>query len=187
MAESDRARRLKLLVLAAAVGVAIYTFIPKGAATSGPVKAATARKALPEFALPSTDGGEWKLSDNRGKVMLVNFWATWCPPCRRETPELVRIHERYANRGFSVVGISLDDNPASVVPGFIDKFKMSYPVLYPTPDFGMAAEVQSLPTTLLVDRQGRIARTYLGAVSEDMLADDIEQLLGEAPFTPAAD
>jgi cytochrome c biogenesis protein CcmG/thiol:disulfide interchange protein DsbE len=142
---------------------------------------------MPEFALPATNGGEWKLTDNRGKVMLVNFWATWCAPCRRETPELVRIHEKYAGRGFSVVGISLDENPASVVPGFIEKFKMTYPVLYPTPDFGMAAEVQSLPTTLLLDRQGRIARTYLGAVSEDMLTGDIEQLLQEPSVVPAAD
>ncbi len=187
MAESDRARRLKLLVLAAAVGVAIYAFMPKGATTSGPVKAASARKPIPEFALPATSGGEWKFSENRGKVMLVNFWATWCPPCRRETPELVRIHHKYAGRGFSVVGISLDENPASVVPHFVEQFKMNYPVLYPTPDFGMAAEVESLPTTLLVDRQGRIARTYLGAVSEDMLAGDIEQLLQEQPAAGAAD
>ncbi|HWR51368.1 MAG TPA: redoxin family protein [Bryobacteraceae bacterium] len=186
MAESDRARRLKLLVLAAAVGVAIYAFMPKHAATSGPVKAASARKAIPEFALPAASGGEWKVADNRGKVILVNFWATWCPPCRRETPELVRIHDKYAQRGFSVVGISLDDNPESVVPRFVEQFKMSYPVLYPTADFGMAAEVQSLPTTVLVDRQGRIARTYLGAVSEDMLAGDIEQLLQERPVVPAA-
>jgi thiol-disulfide isomerase/thioredoxin len=132
---------------------------------------------MPAFSLPAIGGGDWRMAEQRGKVLLVNFWATWCPPCRRETPELVELHKRYAERGFSVVGITLDDEPERVVPEFVQKYRVPYPVLTPTAGFEMAARIESLPTTYLVDRDGRIARTYVGAVTVDALAEDIAALL----------
>ncbi len=178
MAVSNRARRIRLAILAVIVAAIIWSFMPKHPAT-GPVKDVANRKALPEFSLPAVGGGEWKMADHRGKVLLVNFWATWCPPCRRETPELVDLHEKYEDRGFSVVGISLDDDPASVVPSFVKQYRMPYPVLIPTEQFGFANEIESLPTSVLIDREGRIARTYLGAVTAGMLSGDVESLLSE--------
>ncbi len=179
MADSNRGRRIRLLVLAVAVAAIIWSFTPKNPVTSGPVKASANRKPIPEFSLPAVGGGEWSMAGHRGEVLLINFWATWCPPCRRETPELVDLHNRYANRGFSVVGISMDDDPASAVPEFARRYHMPYPLLAPDERFGLANQIESLPTSILVDREGRIARTYLGAVSADMLSADVEALLAE--------
>ncbi len=171
--------------MAVAVAAIIWSFTPKNPAT-GPVKDIANRKAMPEFSLPVVGGGEWNMADHRGKVLLVNFWATWCPPCRRETPELVDLHKKYEGRGFSVVGISLDDNPARVVPDFVKRYRMPYPVLIPTAQFGFADEIESLPTSILIDREGRVARTYLGAVTADMLSEDVEAILGERVAVQAA-
>jgi peroxiredoxin len=175
MPERDRGRRLRFIAISVAVAAIIWSFTPKGA--SGPMKEPGSRRAMPAFSLPALGGGEWSLADQRGKVLLVNFWATWCPPCRRETPELVELHKQYAGRGFSVVGISLDERPEQVVPAFVEKYRMPYPVLTPTADFDLASRIESLPTSFLVDREGRIARTYLGAVTMEALTEDVEALL----------
>jgi peroxiredoxin len=180
MTETGR-RLLRFVGLTAAAGALIFAFSGSFGSHSTPVKEAWDRKPMPDFTLPAIDGRTWSLSDHRGKVVLVNFWATWCPPCRTETPELVRVHERYREQGLELVGISLDDEPELVVPGFIKRFRMPYPVLIPTPDFSLARQIESLPTTVLVDREGRIATVHFGAVRESDLRGDLELLLGERP------
>jgi thiol-disulfide isomerase/thioredoxin len=143
------------------------------------LKPAAKRAALPDFSLPALQGGKWRLSESTGKVVLLNFWATWCGPCREETPELVRVYQRYHARGFDIAGISLDDDPRSVVPGFVRRFGVPYPVLLPNSDFALAGYVEHLPTTLILDRKGRIAGSWIGQVHEDELTPAIERLLEE--------
>lgn len=170
-------RTAKTVVLLGAALLLLYFLVPS-ANTAGGVATGSSRRAMPDFSLQSLNGSTWSLNDHRGQVVLVNFWATWCPPCRAETPGLVRLSHEFEGRGFSLVGIAMDDDPASVVPGFVNEYQMTYPVLLPG-DFALAQTTESLPTSFLVDKKGRVARTYTGMVSEAVLRRDVETLLAE--------
>jgi len=137
------------------------------------------RAVMPVLVLKDFDGGSWSTRERRGEVMLVNFWATWCPPCREETPDLVALQQRYGSQGFTVVGISMDTNPREVVPGFARKFKVNYPMMVPAPGSTLADAIDSLPTSFLLDRSGRVANSFVGQVSSEELAGQIEALLRE--------
>lgn len=144
-----------------------------------PVKPVAQRTPMPDFNWQSMSGHKWSLEEQRGKIVLVNFWATWCGPCKQETPDLVRVYEKYRGRGVTFAGISMDDDPAKVVPRFLERYKVEYPVLVPPPDSPLTENIQSLPTSFLVDRQGRIARTWVGLLHEEELVKNIEELLAE--------
>jgi cytochrome c biogenesis protein CcmG, thiol:disulfide interchange protein DsbE len=143
------------------------------------LKPASQRAALPDFTLPAIQGGKWRLGDTSGKVVLLNFWATWCGPCREETPELVEVYKQYRSRGFEIAGISLDEEPQEVVPNFVRRFGVPYPVLLPGADFTLAGYIEHLPTTLILDRRGRVAGSWIGQVHADELTRAIERLLEE--------
>ena len=139
---------------------------------------AKAEKA-PLFSLPSaTDGAIVNMKDYLGKVVVVNFFTTWCPPCRQEIPSLNSLHEEYGPKGFSVIGISLDEGSSKIVAKFINKMEIIYPVLMAdgnvTRDFG---GVIGIPTSFLVDQKGEVAKRYNGYVPHDLLKKDIDELL----------
>jgi thiol-disulfide isomerase/thioredoxin len=173
-----RPRFVRFVLLAGAAAFVIYALGPRFAPASTPFRSPQERKILSDFTLTRVGGGDWRLADGRGKVLLVNFWATWCPPCRMETPELVKLYERYKDEGFEIAGISLDENP-SAVPAFVLRYRIPYPVLLPGGDFDLASQIESLPTSILLDRQGGVATVYHGAVSEGDLRGDVERLLRE--------
>jgi cytochrome c biogenesis protein CcmG/thiol:disulfide interchange protein DsbE len=139
------------------------------------------RKAAPDFVLKDMDGASVRLSDYRGKVVLLNFWATWCAPCRLEIPWFVDFEQRFKNSGFSVVGVSMDEEGASVVRPFLSEMGVNYRTLLGD---SIVAElyggVNSLPTSLLIDRQGRIASAHLGLVHRTAHEAEIKELLAEA-------
>ncbi len=114
----------------------------------------------------------------RGRVVVLDFWATWCGPCRAMTPTLQRLHQRYATRGLSVVGVNVDEDGPGIVPRFRQRYGVEYPMLY---DLGMTAsaryQIRSLPTLLVIDRDGRIRHRHSGVESEADLAALIEGLL----------
>jgi thiol-disulfide isomerase/thioredoxin len=166
------------LGIAIAVALILYVFAP-GGVQPGAVKPAAERNPMPDFTFANMQGQEWSLKANRGTILLVNFWATWCGPCRHETPELVEVANRYRGRGFEVVGVTLDEDPDAVVPAFVKEFTISYPILVPGENSALAAGIESIPTSVLVDKQGRIARTYVGMVGERQLSRDVETLLAE--------
>ncbi|HVW83425.1 MAG TPA: TlpA disulfide reductase family protein [Bryobacteraceae bacterium] len=148
---------------------------------TGAVSPVSSRKAMPQLALRQLDGGVWKLDDHRGQVVLINFWATWCPPCRQETPGLVRLATEYRSKGLAVVGISMDEGGADTIRSFVNEFHMPYPIALPDSASPLVSSVESLPTTILVDRQGRGAKMYTGQVRESVFRDDVERLLAEQP------
>jgi len=117
----------------------------------------------PEFALPNLKGETVRLSDFRGQVVIVDFWATWCGPCRMEIPHLKELVRKYGDKGFNVIGVSMDDAGAEVVRPFVRQLEISYPVLigdaYTARRYG---GVNALPTTFLIDRQGRVVKKYIG-------------------------
>ncbi len=136
------------------------------------------RAAVSNLRFASLDGKPWALADYRGKVVLVNFWATWCPPCRMETPDLVRVYLDYRDRGFTAAGVSMDEDGPEAVRQFVEEYHIPYPVLLPG-DSDFAATVSTLPTSLLIDKYGRIARSYSGMIDGDELRRDIGRLLTE--------
>jgi cytochrome c biogenesis protein CcmG/thiol:disulfide interchange protein DsbE len=170
------ARKIGLAFLA---GAAIYTFSPAVQNQVGSVKPRAQRASADDFTVQILNGDNWTLSEQRGKVVLVNFWATWCPPCRVETPALVRLHRKYANRGFTVAGVTMDEEPQRAVPDFLKQYGIVYPILTPTAQLSLIDRVESLPTSILIDKSGHIARTYIGLVTESGLSDDIEAVLSE--------
>ena len=177
---NDFVKALKLFILLAAVGILAVVLLrdrskpPAGAALT------RGRRQPIDFRLADLAGSQWQLSDRRGKVVLVNFWATWCPPCREETPGLVRLYRDYRPRGVVMVGISMDDDPRQAVPPFLRQYGVPYTVLVPDSGFQLANDIDSLPTTLLIDRQGRVARVYVGAVGEAEVEDELNILLKES-------
>jgi peroxiredoxin len=113
------------------------------------------KRQHPEFALTDLSGKKWKFSDLRGKVVLVNFWATWCPPCRKEMPDLDALYQRFAAKGFVVLGIS-DEERAKVEP-FINERKVSFPVLLdPGRKVNDAFVVDGIPKSFVYDRDGKL-------------------------------
>lgn len=134
---------------------------------------------MPEFALPSAlDGKEVRSEDFIGMVVLITFFATWCPPCRQEIPALIRLQDDYGARGFSVIGLSVDEKGPKTVVKMIKKEKINYPVLMARGktmgDFG---GVVGIPTSFLVNKQGMIVKRYPGYVPHDLLEKDIKNIL----------
>ncbi len=143
---------------------------------------------MPHFVLSSALEGPALNSDElQGKVLLINFWATWCGPCVAEYPDLMRLHESFVGRGFSVIGISTDQSKSSVRK-FVEKNGHVYPMLMTTSavtrDFGAGI---GLPVSFLVDRKGKIVKRYYGPRSFEQFAKDIEEILapvGERSSAP---
>jgi cytochrome c biogenesis protein CcmG, thiol:disulfide interchange protein DsbE len=143
------------------------------------VTAAKDRHAVADLVMPELDGGSWRLSQHRGEVVLINYWASWCGPCREETPGLIDLARDYRYKGLSIVGVSMDMGGKPAVEGFLSEFHMPYPVLMPDLASLSAPAVEALPTTVLVDRNGRAAKSYVGAVKESIFRSDVDQLLRE--------
>jgi len=132
----------------------------------------------PDFTLPQFDGRQQlSLSSYRGKVVLLDFWATWCVPCREETPHFVELQQKYAERGLQIVGVSMDDSPDPVRP-FYQQFHINYPVVMGTAKTGEDyGGVLGLPIAFLIDRDGRIVSKHIGATDPAVFEKEIILLL----------
>jgi thiol-disulfide isomerase/thioredoxin len=148
---------------------------------------ASAASSVPDFALKDLDGHDQSLGQFKGKVVLVNFWATWCAPCRIEIPWLMDLQEKYAPQGFTVLGIAMDEEGKSAVIPFVQKERftlgttskpMNYPILIGNED---AAEkfggLMGLPTTVLVSQDGRQVKRIDGLLSYEEMDKTIQSLL----------
>jgi cytochrome c biogenesis protein CcmG/thiol:disulfide interchange protein DsbE len=139
------------------------------------------RKLAPEFDLKGADGGRVKLANYQGKVVLVNFWATWCGPCKVEIPWFVEFQRTYKDRGFTVVGLSVDEDGWNAVKPYAERRKINYPTAIVNQQLLESyGGVSSLPTTFVVDQKGRIAAAHVGLVSKATYQKAIEELLGPA-------
>ena len=173
-------RRLTLLVLAlTAAGLVFGIPGPRRAPPTAPLRPAHQRERMGDLTLPALTGPAWTLSRHRGHVVLLNFWATWCPPCQAETPTLVRIARDYRAAGLDVAGVSLDQDSANSVPPFVAAYHIPYPVLLARPFTPLTDAVQSVPTTFLIDRQGRVANVTVGALDDSSFRRELERLLRE--------
>ncbi len=142
------------------------------------VKAEKDRHSAPDFALKDNTGKTLKLSDYRGKVVLLNFWATWCEPCQVEIPWFIDFQQTYKDRDFAVIGVSMDDDGWDSVKPFVARQKINYPVVIGTEEVSAKyGSIESLPTTFLLDRAGRIATMHIGLVSKNAYRNDIVHLI----------
>jgi peroxiredoxin len=134
-------------------------------------------RPAPDFTLPLIDGGQLRLSSYRGKVVLLDFWATWCVPCREETPHFVEMQQKYGSQGLQIIGVSMDDSP-DPVRTFYQQFHMNYPVVMGTAEVGGAyGGVLGLPIAFVIDREGRIYAKHIGATDAAVFDRDITTLL----------
>src|SRR5690242_3883661 len=138
----------------------------------------TARKTAPAFTLKDSEGKEVHLADYKGKVVLLDFWATWCGPCRIEIPWFTDMERQKKNQGFAVLGVSMDDDGWKVVKPFMSEMKINYRVLLGNDqiakDYG---GLDALPTTFIIDREGKIVFVHQGVVSrrdfDDVINDEL--------------
>lgn len=141
---------------------------------SGPDIGLQGKKA-PDFEATTLDGRKLRLSDLKGKVVLLNFWATWCPPCREEMPIFIRVYKKYKNKGFEIVAVSTDSGQG-VVRKFIKEFRIPFPVVLDAKgELTRMYRVQGLPTSFLIDREGKIVKVRLGEYKE--IEKDLKKLL----------
>jgi cytochrome c biogenesis protein CcmG/thiol:disulfide interchange protein DsbE len=136
------------------------------------------RKAAPNFTLKDADGRNVSLSDYKGKVVLLNFWATWCGPCKIEIPWFIEFEQKYKDRGFAVLGVSMDEEGWEAVRPYLQKTRINYRVVIGTDTVAQSyGGVESLPTTFVIDKDGRINSTHIGLVSKSDYENEIVQLL----------
>ena len=161
-----------------AVFAAVLFFLAPASWWQFGVSQVSERKTAKNFTLENINGGDWNFADQRGKVVVVNYWATWCPPCRVETPGLVNLANEYKSRGVEVGGVAMDEDLAAVPP-FVEKYQIKYPILTPGNDPNLSPDGMALPRTFLYDKNGRLAKKYTGMVLESTFKSDVDALLTE--------
>ena len=141
--------------------------------------AAQAATKMPAFTLPSVkDGAAVKSSAYQGHAILINFFATWCPPCRKEIPDFIKLQKEYGPKGFIVIGISTDQGGASLVDKFAQKMEINYPVLLSDSETPAAfGGILGIPTSFLVNKEGNVVKRYDGYVDHQTLVNDLNAIL----------
>ena len=134
----------------------------------------------PEFTLVSTDGKDIRLSEYKGKVVIIDFWATWCGPCRKGIPDLIELQKEFGKE-IVVIGISLDTDTKEEVVPFMQKIGMNYPVAYGTLEVTQQyGGVEAIPTSFVINKNGEIVDKHVGLVPKSEYADLINKLLGKS-------
>jgi len=135
-------------------------------------------KKAPEFSLREVNGRERKLSDFKNKVVIIDFWATWCPPCREEIPHFIDLYSQYKGRGLEIIGIALDQNGERTVKEFIAKNKINYTVLLGNNEVSdLYGGIDAIPTTFILDKDANIRKKYIGYTEKRVFETDIKELL----------
>jgi peroxiredoxin len=158
------------------LGLALTLFaVANGSAMS----ALTPLSAAPDFTLRSVSGPNFRLQEQRGRVVLINFWATWCGPCRQEMPHLNRLHDKYRSAGFVLLGVNVDDDARNAAEVAL-KLGVKFPVLLDTDKaVSHLYDLKTMPSTVLIDRDGRVRYVHKGYLAgyEDVYDKQIRELL----------
>jgi peroxiredoxin len=136
------------------------------------------KEKAPDFTVNTADGKTLKLSDLKGKAVVINFWATWCPPCKKEIPGFIEVYKQYKSKGLEIIGIALDQKGWDVVKPFIKKEAINYPIAIGdetlTKKYG---QINSIPTTFFVNKKGNIVKNHVGYMSKEDFQKEVKDLL----------
>jgi peroxiredoxin len=176
----NRLSRYLWISLVVVASIATYLLLHPGTAvaTSAPQPSlpVDAASAAPAFTLTDLNGKSVSLSDFKGKVVILDFWATWCPPCKREIPDFINLQKEYGARGLQVVGIALDE--PGKVQAFASQNGINYPVLLGTDDIAWKyGGIQGIPTTFVIDKTGKITAKFEGYRPRDVFESEIKKRL----------
>jgi thiol-disulfide isomerase/thioredoxin len=132
----------------------------------------------PDWELQTVDGGTVKLSSFQGKVVILDFWDTWCPPCKAEIPDFIKLYDQYRDKGLVIVGAAFGNNGPDAVKEFVQEWKMNYPVVFVTPEVNrLYGGIQSIPTTFIIDSEGRARAMHVGFAEKEVFEREIKALL----------
>lgn len=169
---------LAFVVVAGVTGCKIQTPVAATTQDLGPA---------PNVTFKDLQGNPVALSSYKGKVVLLNFWATWCEPCRGEIPLLIDLQQEYSSKGFTLLGASMDDDPMKVVPGFVKTTQfnvggkqetMNYPIVVGSDDIATKfGGLLGMPTSFLISRDGKIVKRYMGPLNEAQFTKDLDSQL----------
>jgi cytochrome c biogenesis protein CcmG/thiol:disulfide interchange protein DsbE len=175
--QRDRRWMLLFLLIAVILGASRW----RGQGQPAGLIAAAKREPTPDMTLVQLNGGEWKLADHRGHVVVMNFWATWCEPCRDEMPALEQVFRQTAPQGVAMVAVSIDRGPdtQAAVRRFAEQYRLPWTIAFPDSMLRQRSDGIGIPTTVLLDKQGRRAKTYVGEVDRDTLGQDVATLQAE--------
>jgi thiol-disulfide isomerase/thioredoxin len=174
---------MSAVVIAAVVAMVRYTHrveegLAHASASGTTITFLRERAAVPSFTAKDLAGRPVSTDALRGKVVLINFWATWCPPCREEIPDLVALQQKYPEQ-LQIIGISQDSAPAEIVLRFAAARGMNYPTVMSTPEIEkLFPGVYALPTTFLIDREGRLAKKHVGMLNASLIEIEARALAG---------
>lgn len=160
--------------------------IPEGSSTAQQSTAQQSAEAqIPtDVVFKDLQGEDVRLADLRGKVVLVDFWATWCEPCKIETPDLIEFQAMYASKGFTIIGVAMDDEGKAAVEPYLQterfdvngqKEAINYPVVLGTPEIGDKFKIDGYPTGFLISRDGHLLKVFEGLTGHDEMAKEIER------------
>jgi peroxiredoxin len=168
-----------LFILATRVQPPLTTTAPTTASDAVMAPAPLVDHPAPDFTLSSVGGTKVALSDLKGQVLLINVWATWCPPCRVEMPTIQAAYEQYHDQGFTVVAVNLQEDPSAVAT-FMREQQLTFPALLDSDgQVSRIYQAVSLPSSFFVDRRGMIRAVYHGLMPRSIIAGTVEQLLRE--------
>jgi peroxiredoxin len=137
-----------------------------------------AQQAAPDFKVKASDGSVIELSKLKGKVVVINYWATWCGPCKLEIPGFINVYNDYKSKGLEIVGVSVDESGWSVVKPFLAKANITYPVVLADKTLKSAyGQIDAIPTTFFVNRKGMIVDHHVGYMSKEAFEEKVKGLL----------
>lgn len=164
-------RRIIFLVLIIALGFAIYQ------ATSKQTKKPQVGEEAPDFKLTTLDGKEVQLSEMRGKAVMLNFWGTWCPPCRTEMPAMQKIYEKYKSKGFEILAVNIAETDIAV-SNFAHQYKLTFPIpMDRNKEVVRLYKIGPLPSSIFIDAQGKITQVIEGPLDTSQLELYVNQIL----------
>jgi cytochrome c biogenesis protein CcmG/thiol:disulfide interchange protein DsbE len=170
-------KRIPGVLVLIAVAAGLYFVSRHHAVPGGMNSAAIEHPLAPEFSLPDLTGQKLDLSSYRGEVVLLDFWATWCDPCRDEIPHFIELQNEYGEQGLQIIGVSMDDGPEPV-RDFCQHFKINYPIVMGDAKVGeLYGGVLGLPIAFLIGRDGRISAKHIGATDVSVFEKEIVSLL----------